>query len=54
MGTRSGALDPGVMLYLMDELHMDARAIEKLVYMESGLLGVSVCVERHAYALGEF
>jgi acetate kinase len=41
MGTRCGSLDPGVMLYLMDELRMDARAIEKLIYQESGLLGVS-------------
>jgi acetate kinase len=41
MGTRCGALDPGVMLYLMDELKMDARAIEKLIYQQSGLLGVS-------------
>ena len=41
MGTRCGSLDPGVMLYLMDELHMDARAIEKLIYHQSGLLGVS-------------
>jgi acetate kinase len=41
MGTRSGALDPGVMLYLMDERKMDARAIENLIYKESGLLGVS-------------
>ncbi len=41
MGTRTGALDPGVMLYLMDELGMDARAVEKLIYRESGLLGVS-------------
>jgi acetate kinase len=41
MGTRSGSLDPGVMLYLMDELKMDARAIEKLIYQQSGLLGVS-------------
>ena len=41
MGTRSGALDPGVVLYLMDELKMDARAIEKLIYQQSGLLGVS-------------
>ncbi|HVP60517.1 MAG TPA: acetate/propionate family kinase [Myxococcaceae bacterium] len=41
MGTRCGALDPGVMLYLMDELRMDARAIEKLIYQQSGLLGVS-------------
>ena len=41
MGTRSGNLDPGVVLYLMDELKMDARAIEKLFYQHSGLLGVS-------------
>ena len=32
MGTRCGALDPGVLLYLMDERRMDARAIEKLIY----------------------
>jgi acetate kinase len=41
MGTRCGNLDPGVVLYLMDSLGMDARAIEKLIYQESGLLGVS-------------
>src|SRR5262249_12646043 len=41
MGTRCGAIDPGVILYLMDERHMDARAIERLIYGESGLLGVS-------------
>ena len=41
MGTRCGALDPGVILYLMDERGMDARAIEKLIYSQSGLLGVS-------------
>jgi acetate kinase len=41
MGTRCGNLDPGVILYLMDELKMDARAIEKLVYQQSGLLGMS-------------
>jgi acetate kinase len=41
MGSRCGNLDPGVMLYLMDELKMDARAIEKLLYQQSGLLGVS-------------
>ncbi len=41
MGTRSGTLDPGVLLYLMDELQMDARGIEKLIYHQSGLLGVS-------------
>lgn len=41
MGTRCGTIDPGVMLYLIDELKMDARAIEKLIYQQSGLLGVS-------------
>ena len=41
MGTRCGSLDPGVVLWLMDELRMDARAIEKLLYQQSGLLGVS-------------
>jgi acetate kinase len=41
MGTRSGALDPGVLLYLMDEHHMGARQIEDLIYNKSGLLGVS-------------
>lgn len=41
MGTRCGTLDPGVLLYLMDDLAMDARAIESLIYKESGLLGVS-------------
>ena len=41
MGTRSGSLDPGVILYLIDQRKMDARAIEKLIYSQSGLLGVS-------------
>jgi acetate kinase len=41
MGTRCGALDPGVVLYLMQSRGMDAKAIEKLLYQESGLLGVS-------------
>jgi len=41
MGTRCGALDPGVILYLMDQHGMDARAIETLIYSQSGLLGVS-------------
>ena len=41
MGTRCGSLDPGVLIYLMDEHKMDARALESLVYKKSGLLGVS-------------
>ena len=41
MGTRCGSIDPGVILYLMDEKGMDARGIESLIYKKSGLLGVS-------------
>jgi acetate kinase len=41
MGTRCGALDPGVILYLIDSHGMDARGIEALIYNKSGLLGVS-------------
>ncbi|MCL2829876.1 MAG: acetate/propionate family kinase [Betaproteobacteria bacterium] len=41
MGTRTGSLDPGVILYLMQNKGMDAKALEKLLYKESGLLGVS-------------
>src|SRR5213078_1149748 len=41
MGTRCGALDPGVILYLMDERGMSARDVERLIYKESGLLGMS-------------
>jgi acetate kinase len=41
MGTRCGAVDPGVILYLMDERKLDARAIERLIYNQSGLLGMS-------------
>jgi len=41
MGTRTGNLDPGVLLYLMQERGYDAKAIEDLLYRESGLLGVS-------------
>jgi acetate kinase len=41
MGTRCGSVDAGVLLYLMDQRGMDARAIETLLYQQSGLLGVS-------------
>ena len=41
MGTRTGNLDPGVVLYLMDQRGMDLRAVESLLYSQSGLLGVS-------------
>lgn len=41
MGTRCGDLDPGVLLYLMDEKGYDARQLEKLLNERSGLIGVS-------------
>jgi acetate kinase len=41
MGTRGGDLDPGILLYLMDEKGYDARQLEKLLYQRSGLIGVS-------------
>jgi acetate kinase len=41
MGTRCGAIDPGVLLYLIDRHSMDARTLGELLYEESGLLGVS-------------
>ena len=41
MGTRTGTLDPGVLLYLMAEHGYDARQLEDLLYRRSGLLGVS-------------
>ncbi|MBV0933524.1 acetate/propionate family kinase [Marinobacterium weihaiense] len=41
MGSRTGNLDPGVLLYLMREENMDVDALEKLLYKESGWLGIS-------------
>lgn len=41
MGRRSGSLDPGVVLYLMQAKGMTAPDIENLLYKKSGLLGVS-------------
>ncbi|MFX0543059.1 acetate/propionate family kinase [Roseovarius sp. S4756] len=41
MGRRCGALDPGVVLYLMQAKGMQAAEIETLLYKQSGLLGVS-------------
>jgi acetate kinase len=41
MGTRCGAIDPGVLLYLQQEQGMSTGEIEHMLYQESGLLGVS-------------
>ncbi|MFK7791493.1 MAG: acetate/propionate family kinase [Devosiaceae bacterium] len=41
MGTRCGQIDPGVLLYMMQEHGMDADALSQLLYKESGLKGMS-------------
>jgi acetate kinase len=41
MGTRPGAIDPGVVLYLFQTLGMTASEVEALLYKKSGLLGIS-------------
>jgi acetate kinase len=41
MGTRPGALDPGVVLHLFQTLKMSAKDVESMLYKESGLLGIS-------------
>jgi acetate kinase len=41
MGTRPGALDPGVVLHLIRERGMSAAEVESLLYRRSGLLGIS-------------
>ena len=41
MGTRPGALDPGVVLYLFQALGLSAAEVESLLYKKSGLLGLS-------------
>ena len=41
MGTRCGAIDPGVLLYLLRDRGMTLEALEDLLYRRSGLLGVS-------------
>jgi acetate kinase len=41
MGTRTGALDPGVILYLLENKGMGLKELTNLLYKQSGLLGVS-------------
>jgi acetate kinase len=41
MGTRAGALDPGVILYLQQQAGLAVEAVQALLYQQSGLLGVS-------------
>jgi acetate kinase len=41
MGTRPGAVDPGVILYLFQELKLSAGDVQTMLYKKSGLLGIS-------------
>lgn len=41
MGTRCGAIDPGVLVHMIDHYGLNARDLEDLIYRRSGLLGVS-------------
>lgn len=41
MGTRPGTLDPGVLLHLVNQRGMSGADLEKLLYQESGLIGLS-------------
>ena len=41
MGTRSGSLDPGVMLHVQRRQHLSAEQMDEALNHESGLLGVS-------------
>jgi acetate kinase len=41
MGTRPGALDPGVVLHLFQGLNLSAKEVETLLYKKSGLIGIS-------------
>ena len=41
MGSRSGSVDPGILIYLLREHHYTADQLEAILYKQSGLLGVS-------------
>jgi acetate kinase len=41
MGTRSGSVDPGILIYLMRERHLDGQQLDEMLNHKSGLLGIS-------------
>jgi acetate kinase len=49
MGTRCGNLDPGVILHLMETKGLGVKEMTKMLYKESGLLGVSGISQGHAH-----
>lgn len=40
MGTRPGTMDPGVVLYLFQQLKLSAKEVETILYRKSGLIGI--------------
>jgi acetate kinase len=53
MGTRCGQLDPGVLLYMLEQEKLDAARINQILYNESGLLGLSDGLSNDMRALEE-
>jgi acetate kinase len=41
MGTRPGSLDPGIALFLFQQLGLSVKTVEEVLYKQSGLLGIS-------------
>jgi acetate kinase len=41
MGTRSGSVDPGILIYLMRKGQLDSEQMDRMLNQESGLLGIS-------------
>lgn len=41
MGSRSGSIDPAILIHLMDEYNFDSKSLNQLLNKESGLLGIS-------------
>lgn len=41
MGTRSGTVDPGILIYLLREGHADGKELDETLNLKSGLLGIS-------------
>jgi acetate kinase len=41
MGTRSGSVDPGILIFLMRQGQLDSEQIERVLNQQSGLLGIS-------------
>jgi len=55
MSTRSGDLDPGILIYLQEKLHYSLEKLKKVLNQESGWLGISGCKDfRDVLLLNKF